>query len=118
MKISALLIYIVQEKYRIFVKLRKLTKIIYIYYFFFPFQAALGIQDLGQLYYLPLKDSEGTTVLCTVKHVKDPKTMVTLSVRWMPLYKVQRKRLNNSDSNGENPGVNDLLLDSLQVSKL
>ncbi|KFM56979.1 Ankyrin repeat and fibronectin type-III domain-containing protein 1, partial [Stegodyphus mimosarum] len=77
-------------------------------------QAALGLQDLGQLYYLPLKDSEGTTVLCTVKHVRDPKTMVTLSVRWMPLYKIQRKRANNSDSNGDNPGVNDLLLDSLQ----
>uniref|UniRef100_A0A061QLM3 Putative fibronectin/RAS containing n=1 Tax=Cupiennius salei TaxID=6928 RepID=A0A061QLM3_CUPSA len=77
-------------------------------------QAALGLHDLGQLYYLPLKDSEGTTVLCTVKHVKDPKTMVTLSVRWLPLYKIQRKRINNSDSNGDNPGVNDLLLDSLQ----
>ncbi|XP_054722612.1 ankyrin repeat and fibronectin type-III domain-containing protein 1-like [Uloborus diversus] len=77
-------------------------------------QAALGLQDLGQLYYLPLKDSEGTTVLCTVKQVRDPKTMVTLSVRWMPLYKIQRKRANNSDSNGDNPGVSDLLLDSLQ----
>ncbi|XP_055935870.1 ankyrin repeat and fibronectin type-III domain-containing protein 1-like isoform X3 [Argiope bruennichi] len=77
-------------------------------------QSALGLQDLGQLYYLPLKDSEGTTVLCTVKHIQDPKTMVTLSVRWLPLYKIQRKRANNSDSNGDNPGVNDLLLDSLQ----
>ncbi|GFS88706.1 ankyrin repeat and fibronectin type-III domain-containing protein 1 [Nephila pilipes] len=77
-------------------------------------QGALGLQDLGQLYYLPLKDSEGTTVLCTVKHIQDPKTMVTLSVRWLPLYKIQRKRANNSDSNGDNPGVSDLLLDSLQ----
>ncbi|XP_071033997.1 ankyrin repeat and fibronectin type-III domain-containing protein 1 [Parasteatoda tepidariorum] len=72
-------------------------------------QAALGLQDLGQLFYVPLKDSEGTTVLCTVKHVQDPKSMAaSLSVRWSPLHKIQRKRANNSDS------VHDLLLDSLQ----
>ncbi|CAN8008061.1 unnamed protein product, partial [Ixodes pacificus] len=38
-------------------------------------QSALGVQDLGQVYYKPLRDYEGTTVLCVVKYVSEPKTV-------------------------------------------
>ncbi|XP_071036115.1 ankyrin repeat and fibronectin type-III domain-containing protein 1-like isoform X2 [Parasteatoda tepidariorum] len=54
-------------------------------------QAALGVQDLGQFYYKPIKDLDDTTVLCTVKYVPDSKSFNNLSLRWVPLAKLQRK---------------------------
>lgn len=77
-------------------------------------QTALGIQDLGQLFYKPIKDTEGTIVLCTVKHIADTKGMVPLSVRWLPLSKIQRKLSNSSSETTEPPGASEILLSSLQ----
>lgn len=76
-------------------------------------QSALGIQDLGQLYYKPLRDYEGSTVLCIVKYVEEPKCVNTLSVRWIPLAKIQRRMPSVSDG-GELPSASELLTSSLQ----
>ncbi|CAN8003016.1 unnamed protein product [Ixodes hexagonus] len=75
-------------------------------------QSALGVQDLGQVYYKPLRDYEGTTVLCVVKYVSEPKTVSALSVRWIPLAKIQRRIPSVSDG-GELPSASELLVSSL-----
>nr|XP_042907399.1 uncharacterized protein LOC107442546 [Parasteatoda tepidariorum] len=54
-------------------------------------QAALGIQDLGQFYCKPIKNMDDTTVLCTVKYIPDSKNFNTMSLRWVPVTKLQRK---------------------------
>ncbi|XP_067128446.1 ankyrin repeat and fibronectin type-III domain-containing protein 1 isoform X2 [Centruroides vittatus] len=77
-------------------------------------QAALGIQDLGQLFYKPVKDTEGTIVICTVKHIADIKSMVPLSVRWLPLSKIQRKLSSGGNEANEPPNASEILLSSLQ----
>ncbi|RWS25945.1 Ankyrin repeat and fibronectin type-III domain-containing protein 1-like protein [Leptotrombidium deliense] len=82
-------------------------------------QSALGVQDLGQVYYQPLKDSEGTIVVCTVKFVPDFKAVSSLSVRWTLITKVQKKASTsssseNSDSSVCATNVGDLLLSSVQ----
>ncbi|KAI1292173.1 Ankyrin repeat and fibronectin type-III domain-containing protein 1 [Halotydeus destructor] len=88
-------------------------------------QNALGVHDLGQLHYEPLRDSEGTTIICAVKRVTDPKSISSLSVRWLPLAKFRRKLSSanvsvasseNSDSSSANghTAIRDLLYSSLE----
>ncbi|CAG2164917.1 unnamed protein product, partial [Oppiella nova] len=86
-------------------------------------QTFLGMQDLGRLFYKPMKDSDGTTVLCTIKRMVDVKSMNWLSLRWMPIAKLQRKLLNlNANSTQLEPSepslncalIGDLLHSSLQ----
>ncbi|KAH6943736.1 hypothetical protein HPB50_026087 [Hyalomma asiaticum] len=76
-------------------------------------QSALGVQDLGQVYYKPLRDYEGTAVVCVVKYVSEPKTVSALSVRWIPLAKIQRRMPSVSDG-GELPSASELLVSSIQ----
>ncbi|XP_017114505.1 uncharacterized protein LOC108137372 isoform X2 [Drosophila elegans] len=54
-------------------------------------QSALGITDLGQLYYKPLRDAQGTVVLTCVQSVKSQKTVSILNSRWLPVSKLQKK---------------------------
>ncbi|GAB6025733.1 hypothetical protein CHUAL_011717 [Chamberlinius hualienensis] len=54
-------------------------------------QTALGVHDLGQFFYKPLKDSFGTIVISTICHVKDVKAITALSMRWVPITKLLRK---------------------------
>nr|XP_022917045.1 ankyrin repeat and fibronectin type-III domain-containing protein 1 isoform X2 [Onthophagus taurus] len=61
-------------------------------------QSALCLQDLGQLYYKPLKDSQGTVVISTVNYVKTPKTVSVLNSRWLPMNKVVKKCVMNEDN--------------------
>ncbi|XP_013792543.1 uncharacterized protein LOC106476429 [Limulus polyphemus] len=78
--------------------------------------SCLGTYDLGQLFYKPFKDVEGTLVITTVKYVSDPKSQKSLSVRWLPLAKIHRKLPSISASDGgEIPPADELLLSSLQV---
>ncbi|XP_076334033.1 ankyrin repeat and fibronectin type-III domain-containing protein 1-like isoform X2 [Tachypleus tridentatus] len=78
-------------------------------------QGALGVQDLGQLYYKPIKDKESIVVLSSVKNISDPKTLNSLSVRWLPLTKILRKLPSIVASDGgETLHVSELLLSSLQ----
>lgn len=54
-------------------------------------QSALGLNDLGQLYYKPLRDSQGTVVLSCVQTVKSQKTVSIINSRWLPINKLQKK---------------------------
>ncbi|GFU42429.1 ankyrin repeat and fibronectin type-III domain-containing protein 1 [Trichonephila clavipes] len=82
---------------------------------FFHFKNALGVQDLGQFYYKPIKDLDDTTVLCTVKHVPDSKSLNNLSLRWVPLAKLQRKLSINNETCHDAFTVNSLLLSATQA---
>lgn len=75
----------------------------------FYIQAALCIQDLGQLYHKPIRDIQGTLVLSTVNYIKSPKLVSVLNSRWLPLSKVIKKVITHEDSN-----VADILMASIQ----
>ncbi|XP_076752703.1 ankyrin repeat and fibronectin type III domain containing protein wide awake isoform X3 [Xylocopa sonorina] len=72
-------------------------------------QAALCIQDLGQLYHKPIRDIQGTLVFSTVNYIKSPKLISVLNSRWLPLSKVTKKVITHEDSN-----VADILIASIQ----
>ncbi|XP_076390562.1 ankyrin repeat and fibronectin type III domain containing protein wide awake isoform X1 [Megachile rotundata] len=72
-------------------------------------QAALCIQDLGQLYHKPIRDIQGTLVFSTVNYIKSPKLISVLNSRWLPLSKVTKKVIPHEDSN-----VADILISSIQ----
>ncbi|CAG0881703.1 unnamed protein product [Darwinula stevensoni] len=90
-------------------------------------QSALGRQDLGQFFYRHLKDSNGTVILSLVNEIQNPKAIQSLSLKWIPLSKLERKSIpakNNmggiglereDSSDGWDPAsVAELLLSSLQ----
>ncbi|XP_065371378.1 uncharacterized protein LOC135963459 isoform X2 [Calliphora vicina] len=54
-------------------------------------QSALGFNDLGQLYYKPLRDAHGTIVLTCIQAVKSQKVVSILNSRWLPVNKLQKK---------------------------
>ncbi|XP_018342286.1 PREDICTED: uncharacterized protein LOC108748561 isoform X2 [Trachymyrmex septentrionalis] len=72
-------------------------------------QAALCIQDLGQLYHKSIRDIQGTLVFSTVNYIKSPKLISVLNSRWLPLSKVIKKVITHEDSN-----VADILMASIQ----
>ena len=55
-------------------------------------QSALGTENLGMCYYKPLRcPTSGAVIFSLIHHVKSPKSMVTLSLKWAPLSKAQRR---------------------------
>lgn len=73
-------------------------------------QSALGLQDLGQLHYQPLKDKNGTMVISSTCHLANIKAIPSsMNFKWLPLSKLQRRVFNHEESN-----AGDLLLASLQ----
>ncbi|XP_050433314.1 ankyrin repeat and fibronectin type-III domain-containing protein 1 isoform X2 [Adelges cooleyi] len=68
-------------------------------------QDILNTQDLGKVYYKPIRDSDGTTVICTVNNVSQPKNIVNL--KWTPIAKILKK-----SSRSDN--LTDLLITSIQ----
>ncbi|XP_019761936.1 uncharacterized protein LOC109538936 isoform X3 [Dendroctonus ponderosae] len=72
-------------------------------------QSSLCLQDLGQLYYKPLRDSQGTVVISTINYVKSPKSVSVLNSRWLPMNKVFKKTIMSDDSN-----ISDVLMASIQ----
>lgn len=86
-------------------------------------QSALGSHDLGQLHFQPLKDTQGTSIICCVKQIADLKSISNLSLRWLPLVKFLRKTSGsgnspeNSDSSIGMTAIRDLLHSSLEVHK-
>ncbi|KAH8406472.1 hypothetical protein KR215_002027 [Drosophila sulfurigaster] len=72
-------------------------------------QSALGITDLGQLYYKPLRDAQGTVVLTCVQSVKSQKTVSILNSRWLPVSKLQKKL----GALHEDYNINELLISSI-----
>ncbi|XP_063915900.1 ankyrin repeat and fibronectin type-III domain-containing protein 1 isoform X2 [Zophobas morio] len=72
-------------------------------------QSSLCLQDLGQLYYRPLRDSQGTVVLSTVNYVKTPKSVSVLNSRWLPMNKVFKKTVL-----GDDHSISEILMASIQ----
>ncbi|KAL7727175.1 hypothetical protein ACLKA6_013924 [Drosophila palustris] len=72
-------------------------------------QSALGITDLGQLYYKPLRDAQGTVVLTCVQSVKSQKAVSILNSRWLPVSKLQKKL----GALHEDYNINELLISSI-----
>ncbi|KFZ56764.1 Ankyrin repeat and fibronectin type-III domain-containing protein 1, partial [Antrostomus carolinensis] len=73
-------------------------------------QGLLGIQDLGQVFFEPVKDKQGNILIITLKEVKTNQTFE--SVRWVPICKLQTSR--KSVSSPEEPTALDTLLISVQ----
>ncbi|KAK7862977.1 hypothetical protein R5R35_002036 [Gryllus longicercus] len=74
-------------------------------------QTALCMQDLGQLFHRPIKDSQGTLVISTVNYVRSPKCVSVLNSRWLPLSKVEKKLATH-----EEPHVGELLTAQEQIT--
>ncbi|KAI5729111.1 hypothetical protein M8J77_025585 [Diaphorina citri] len=74
-------------------------------------QTALSIENLGQLYHRPIKDSEGTIVIPLINYVKNVKSISVLNSRWLPLTKLT-KRTNLCNLNENN--VSEMLMASVQ----
>ncbi|CAH1984687.1 unnamed protein product [Acanthoscelides obtectus] len=72
-------------------------------------QSSLCLQDLGQLYYKPLRDAHGTVVLSTINYVKSPKSVSVLNSRWLPMNKVFKKLVLSDDHN-----ISEILMGSIQ----
>ena len=72
-------------------------------------QSALCLQDLGQLYHKPLRDSHGTVVISTINYVKTPKSVSVLNSRWLPLNKIFKKTMLSDDNS-----ISDILMASIQ----
>ncbi|KOB65939.1 Cytoskeletal structural protein, partial [Operophtera brumata] len=64
-------------------------------------QSALCVQDLGQLYHKPLRDSHGTVVLSCVNSVKSVKSVSALNSRWVPVSRLRRRVLSEDNTIGE-----------------
>ncbi|XP_054017239.1 ankyrin repeat and fibronectin type-III domain-containing protein 1-like [Dryobates pubescens] len=73
-------------------------------------QGLLGIQDLGQVFFEPVKDKQGNILIVTLREVKSSQPLE--SARWLPLGKLQSGR--KSVSSPEEPTALDTLLTSLQ----
>ncbi|XP_029432384.1 ankyrin repeat and fibronectin type-III domain-containing protein 1-like isoform X3 [Rhinatrema bivittatum] len=73
-------------------------------------QGLLGVQDLGQVYFEPIKDKQGNILVVTLKEVKLSQTLE--NVRWIPLSRLQTNR--KSVSSPEEPSALDVLLMTLQ----
>ncbi|XP_030369216.1 uncharacterized protein LOC115620217 [Scaptodrosophila lebanonensis] len=72
-------------------------------------QSALGFTDLGQLYYKPLRDAQGTVVLACIQAVKSQKAVSILNSRWLPVNKLQKK----IGALHEDYNINELLISSI-----
>lgn len=78
----------------------------------FFYQGALGTQDLGQVYFEPIKDKHGNALLVLLKDMNASPNLD--GVRWMQLCKLQLQR--KSISSPEEPTALDMLLITLHVS--
>ncbi|XP_043191220.1 ankyrin repeat and fibronectin type-III domain-containing protein 1-like [Amphibalanus amphitrite] len=72
-------------------------------------QSALGVQDLGQLYFKPLRDSHGTLVFVVIYHMRSGK-LPSASVRWQQVNKLQRK----VSTSEEEPTVGESLISEIK----
>lgn len=75
-------------------------------------QGMLGTQDLGQVYFEPIKDKHGNALLVLLKDMNACSTLD--GVRWTQLCKLQLQR--KSISSPEEPTALDMLLITLHVS--
>jgi hypothetical protein len=87
---------------------------------FFPYhvQSVLGIQDLGHFYHHSIRDSNGSVILVTVRHmdVSSKSPARTSNVRWMSTEKLRRKHRCAAYENEAT--AYDMLFGMMDVSKL
>ncbi|GCC31673.1 hypothetical protein chiPu_0010133 [Chiloscyllium punctatum] len=69
-------------------------------------QGLLGTQNLGQVYFEPIKDKHGNVLIMTLKELGTYQSLE--NVRWIPLSKFQTQR--KSLSSSEDPTALDMLL--------
>uniref|UniRef100_A0A672ZWM5 Fibronectin type-III domain-containing protein n=3 Tax=Sphaeramia orbicularis TaxID=375764 RepID=A0A672ZWM5_9TELE len=55
-------------------------------------QSSLGIVDLGQVYYEPLKDRQGNVLLVTLKEFPNPPSPPDPPLHWIPLARLEKNR--------------------------
>ncbi|XP_071505327.1 ankyrin-repeat and fibronectin type III domain-containing 1-like [Diadema antillarum] len=72
-------------------------------------QSILGTQDLGKLYYEPVRDSQGILIFTLINSVKDPRTIQSAALKWVSMTRVQKRK----SMSVECPVAADLLLTSL-----
>lgn len=90
----------------------KSTEQQYNYYLMSFHQGMLGTQDLGQVYFEPIKDKHGNALLVLLKDMNACPNLD--GVRWTQLCKLQLQR--KSISSPEEPTALDMLLITLHVS--
>ncbi|XP_051877152.1 ankyrin repeat and fibronectin type-III domain-containing protein 1-like [Pristis pectinata] len=71
-------------------------------------QGLLGTQDLGQLYFEPIKDKQGNVLIVTLRELSSHQSLE--NVRWIPLAKIQTQRKSLS---ADEPTALDILLSTL-----
>ena len=49
---------------------------------------ALGVTELGSPFHRPLTNPDGSVILSLVSHIRNPKSVLSLSLKWVPLSKV------------------------------
>lgn len=55
-------------------------------------QQILGVTDLGHPFHKPFKPPDSQSVIfTTIQHIKHPKSLVSLSLKWVPLSKAEKK---------------------------
>ncbi|XP_072337409.1 ankyrin repeat and fibronectin type-III domain-containing protein 1-like isoform X2 [Scyliorhinus torazame] len=72
-------------------------------------QGLLGTQDLGHVYFEPIKDKHGNVLIVTLRELNSYQSLE--NVRWIPLSKFQTQR--KSLSSPEDPTALDMLLSTL-----
>ncbi|XP_041473244.1 ankyrin repeat and fibronectin type-III domain-containing protein 1-like isoform X2 [Lytechinus variegatus] len=72
-------------------------------------QSIMSMQDLGKLYYEPVKDSQGIVIFTLINSVKDPRTINNAALKWVSMTRVQKRK----SMSVECPVAADLLLTSL-----
>ncbi|XP_022089300.1 uncharacterized protein LOC110978538 isoform X4 [Acanthaster planci] len=73
-------------------------------------QSALGTQDLGQVFYEPIRDSHGIIIITIVNQIRDQRVMQTMSsLKWTNINRIQKRKSVNMD----NPSAAEMLLASL-----
>lgn len=72
-------------------------------------QSVLCVQDLGQLYFEPIRDNHGTMIWLLMNHVKEPRMLPSTAVKWIPLNRMLKRK----SMSVETPSASDLLMNSL-----
>ncbi|XP_072916102.1 LOW QUALITY PROTEIN: ankyrin-repeat and fibronectin type III domain-containing 1-like [Hemitrygon akajei] len=72
-------------------------------------QGLLGTQELGQLYFEPIKDRQGNVLIVTMRELSSQQSLE--NVRWIPLAKIQNQH--KSLSAEDEPTALDILLSTL-----
>lgn len=60
-------------------------------------QSAVGVKDLGQLHYEPIRDTQNSVVIVAVNHVTECHSCPSVSLRWSKIGKLTKKQLANSE---------------------